>query len=399
MVSPRLAPFGHTVFSEITALAARHGAVDLGQGYPSFEGPAFVKDAAIDAIHRHSNQYPPSKGIEDLRMAIAERWMADTGSTVDPEHEITVTSGCTEALAASFIGLFSPGDEVVLFEPTYDAYPVVCALSGAIPRYVTLRGPEFRIDEADLRAAVGPRTRAILVNTPHNPTGRVLGQEEMEAIAGLCREHDLLAITDEVYERIVYDGTHIRMATLPGMWERTLTLSSIGKSFSLTGWKTGWAIGPSSLTEGVRAAHQFLTFTTPNPMQHGAAAALRAPDGYYSDLREGYRRRRDLLVGELQRIGFGVSVPEGAYYVLADHRPFGFEDDVAFVQHLITEIGVAAIPPSAFYHRSDEGRHLVRFAFCKDDDILRAATARLERLAVAGTADRRQSKRQEEGTT
>jgi aspartate/methionine/tyrosine aminotransferase len=323
-------------------------------------------------------------------VAIADRWLADTGSGVDPDDEVTVTSGCTEALAASFLGVLEPGDEVVLFEPAYDAYPVVCALSGAVPRYVTLHGPDFRIDETELRAAVGPRTRAILVNTPHNPTGRVFGREEMESIAALCRQHDLLAITDEVYERIVYDGTHIRMATLPGMWERTLTLSSIGKSFSLTGWKTGWAIGPRHLTEGVRAAHQFLTFTTPNPMQHGAAAALRAPDAYYSELLGQYRVRRDLLAGELERIGFGVSVPEGAYYVLADHRPFGFSDDRSFVEHLITEIGVAAIPPSAFYHRSDEGRHFVRFAFCKDDDILRAATARLERLAGARSADRRQ---------
>ena len=399
MVATRLAPFGSTVFSEITALARRHRAVDLGQGYPSFEGPEFVKEAAVEAIRRRSNQYPPSIGIEDLRMAIADRWLRDTSMTIDTDRHVTVTSGCTEALAASFVGLLEPGDEVVIFEPAYDAYPVVCALSGAVPRYVTLHGPDFHFDEREVRAAVGSRTRAIVVNTPHNPTGRVFGREEMELVAGLCVEHDLVAITDEVYERIVYDGTHIRMATLPGMWERTLTLSSIGKSFSLTGWKTGWAVGPEALTEGVRAAHQFLTFTTPNPMQHGAAAALRAPDSYYDDLREGYRRRRDLLAGELDRVGFGVSVPEGAYYVLADHRPFGFADDVAFVEHLISEIGVAAIPPSAFYHGSDEGRNLVRFAFCKDDDVLRSAVARLERLAGTSPGKRRESGRRERGTS
>ncbi|MFO7548642.1 MAG: aminotransferase class I/II-fold pyridoxal phosphate-dependent enzyme [Acidimicrobiia bacterium] len=381
MVASRLAPFGSTVFTEISAAAAAHGAVDLGQGYPSWEGPGFVKEAAIAAIRERSNQYPPSNGVPELRRAIAERWFADTGMAIDPEAEVTVTSGCTEALAATFLGLFEPGDEVVLFEPAYDAYPVGCALSGAVPRYVTLRAPDFRFSVAELVAAVGPRTRAILVNTPHNPTGRVLDAAEMEAIAALARAHDLVVITDEVYERIVYEGTHLRMATLPGMWERTLTLSSIGKSFSLTGWKTGWAIGPKPLTAAVRAAHQFLTFTTPNPMQHGAAAALGAPQTYYEDLVDSYRGRRDLLVSGLAELGFELRPPEGSYYVLADHTRFGFEDDGSFVRHLITEIGVAAIPPSSFYHGSDEGFRLVRFAFCKDERVL---TQALERLQVLG---------------
>jgi L-glutamine---4-(methylsulfanyl)-2-oxobutanoate aminotransferase len=381
MVASRLAPFGSTVFTEISAAAAAHGAVDLGQGYPSWEGPGFVKEAAIAAIRERSNQYPPSNGVPELRRAIAERWFADTGMAIDPEAEVTVTSGCTEALAATFLGLFEPGDEVVLFEPAYDAYPVGCALSGAVPRYVTLRAPDFRFSVAELVAAVGPRTRAILVNTPHNPTGRVLDAAEMEAIAALARAHDLVVVTDEVYERIVYEGTHLRMATLPGMWERTLTLSSIGKSFSLTGWKTGWAIGAKPLTAAVRAAHQFLTFTTPNPMQHGAAAALGAPQTYYEDLVDSYRGRRDLLVSGLAELGFELRPPEGSYYVLADHTRFGFEDDGSFVRHLITEIGVAAIPPSSFYHGSDEGFRLVRFAFCKDERVL---TQALERLQVLG---------------
>lgn len=380
MVASRLARFGSTVFTEISALAAAHGAVDLGQGYPGWEGPDFVKEAAITAIRERSNQYPPSKGLPELRLAIAERWLADTGMTIDPEAEVTVTSGCTEALAATFLGLFEPGDEVVLFEPAYDAYPVGCSLSGAVPRYVTLHAPDFRFSVAELVEAVGPRTRAILVNTPHNPTGRVFDAAEMEAIAALARSHDLVVVTDEVYERMVYEGTHLRMATLPGMWERTLTLSSIGKSFSLTGWKTGWAIGPEPLTAAVRAAHQFLTFTTPNPMQHGAAAALGAPPSYYEGLSAGYRARRDLLVSGLAEIGFGVSPPEGAYYVLADHTAFGFADDRAFVRHLIAEVGVAAIPPSTFYHRSDEGSRLVRFAFCKDEPVLEEALGRLRSL-------------------
>lgn len=384
MVASRLASFGNTVFTEISALALEHGAVDLGQGYPSFEGPGFVKRAAIDAIEHASNQYPPSMGVPELREAIAARWRRDTGASLDTATEVTVTSGCTEALAATFLGLFEPGDEVVLFEPAYDAYPAGCALSGAVPVYVTLGAPDFRIPEDALRAAVTDRTRAIVVNTPHNPTGRVLDRSELELVAELCRTHDLVAITDEVYERMVYDGEHLRLATFPGMWERTLTLSSIGKSFSLTGWKTGWAIGPPHLTKAVRAAHQFLTFTTPNPMQHGSAAALAAPDSYYEELVDSYRSRRDLLVEELDRIGFGVRAPEGAYYVLADHRPFGFADDVAFVRHLVADVGVAAIPPSAFYHRSDEGRNLVRFAFCKDEGVLREAVQRLERLSGRG---------------
>lgn len=386
MVSKRLQPFGSTVFTTITAKAREHDAIDLGQGYPSWEGPEFVKRAAANAVWNESNQYPPSMGIPALGKAIARRWLSDTGMELDPVESVTVTSGCTEALAATFLGLFDPGDEVVLFEPAYDAYPVGCALADAVPRYVTLHAPDFTFDERELRSAFTDRTRAIVVNTPHNPTGRVFGEDEMSLIAELAQEHDVTVVTDEVYERMVYDGRHIRMATLPGMWERTLTLSSIGKSFSLTGWKTGWAIGPPHLTSAVRSAHQFLTFTTANPMQHGAAAALAARDEYYDELLDGYRSRRDLLVGGLRSVGFEVSVPAGAYYVLADHTAFGHEDDVAFVHHLIEEVGVAAIPPSAFYHQSDEGRRLVRFAFCKDIEVLEAALERMSSFLSRSTA-------------
>lgn len=381
MVSSRLAPFGSTIFSRITARARDRGAVDLGQGYPSWEGPDFVKQAAIDAILDSSNQYPPSVGLPVLRQAIAERWARDTGFDIDPGSEVTVTSGCTEALAAAFLGLFEPGDEVIIFEPAYDAYPVGAALAGVVVRYVTLHVPAFDFDPDELRTAINPRTKAILINTPNNPTGKVFHRSDLALIAEKAMEHDLVVITDEVYERMVYEGEHVRMATLPGMWDRSLTLSSIGKSFSLTGWKTGWAIGPAHLGAAVRAAHQFLTFTTPNPMQIGAATALRAPDSYYSDLLDSYRRKRDLLAGGLAGLGFGVTVPEGAYYILADHSRFGFADDVAFVDHLIDVIGVAAIPPSFFYHRSDEGKRLVRFAFCKDEAIIEAA---LERLSLLG---------------
>jgi L-glutamine---4-(methylsulfanyl)-2-oxobutanoate aminotransferase len=381
VVSKRLEPFRVSIFSEITAAAHEAGAVDLGQGYPSWEGPGFVKDEAIRALAEESNQYPPYIGLPELRNAVAERWKLDTGVEIDPGASVTVTSGCTEALAATFIGNFDPGEEVILFEPSYDAYPVGCAFSGAVPRFVTLHSPDWSIDPVELRAAFSERTAAVLVNTPHNPTGKMFTAEELQLIAGLAVEFDALVITDEVYERITYARDHIRMATLPGMWDRTLTLSSIAKSFSLTGWKTGWAVGPERLIANVRSAKQFLTFTTPNPMQYGSAVALRAPQSYFDDLRTMYLDKRDRLVDGLAELGFGVSAPEGAYYILADHTGFGLGDDVSFVKHLITEVGVAAIPPSAFYHTSDEGSRLVRFAFCKSDEVLDAALERLSALA------------------
>ncbi len=379
-VAKRLEPFGETIFTTITSLALEHEAINLGQGYPNFDGPEFVKRAAADAMERGENQYPRSFGVPQLVTAIAARFAADTGIAVDPMAHVTVTSGCTEALAASFLGLVEPGDEVVLIEPTYDAYLPDAAMAGAKPRFVTLRPPEFRLDSEELRAAFSPRTRAIVVNTPHNPTGRVFDRGELQVVAELCHEHDAIAITDEVYERMVFDGRHVSLATLDGMWDRTVTLSSLGKSFSLTGWKVGWAIAPGHLTAGVRAAHQFLTFTTASPLQHGAAAALQAPPSYYEELVAAYRARRDLLAAGLRDVGFDVYLPAGTYFMLADHRPFGFDDDVAFVRHLIATTGVAAIPPSAFYHRPADGTTLVRFAFCKDEATLATAIDRLGKL-------------------
>lgn len=379
-VAKRLDAFGETIFTTITALAVEHKAINLGQGFPNFDGPGFVKDAAGEAMAQGENQYPRSFGVGPLVEAIADRFTTDTGLPVDPYAHVTVTSGCTEALASTFLGLIEPGDEVVLIEPTYDAYRPDVALAGAVPRFVTLRAPDFRLEADELRAAFSNRTRAIVVNSPHNPTGRVFTREELESVAALCREYDVIAITDEVYERMVFDGDHISLATLDGMWDRTITLSSLGKSFSLTGWKVGWAIAPEPLTAGVRAAHQFLTFTTASPLQHGAAAALRAPDSYYDELAAAYRSRRDLLVGGLTDLGFEVFTPAGTYFMLADHTSFGFADDVQFVRHLIETTGVAAIPPSAFYHRREDGASLVRFAFCKDEDTLAAAIDRLSKL-------------------
>ena len=376
-VASRLTAFGQTIFSEITALAAEHGAVNLGQGFPNFDGPEFVKEAAVRAIREGANQYAPSAGVAPLATAVAERMSAATGMPIDAEAHVTVTSGCTEALAATFLGLIEPGDEVVLIEPFYDSYPVCAAMASAVPSFVTLRPPGFHLEAADLAAVVGSRTRAVVVNTPHNPTGRVLRDDELEAVATVCRDNDLIAISDEVYEHIVFDRSHRSLATLPGMWERTVTLSSLGKTFSLTGWKVGWAVAPRHLTAGVRAAHQFLTFATATPLQHGAAAALSAPDGYFTELTRAYRRRRDLLCGGLADIGFDVFVPEGTYFALADHTRFGIGDDMAVARFLVEHAGVAVIPPSAFYHDPFDGSDLIRFAFCKDDDTLAEALSRL----------------------
>ncbi len=375
----RLQQFGETVFTGITELARAHGAVDLGQGYPNFDGPDFVKEAAVAAIGAGHNQYARMYGEPILNEAIARRFESDAGIAIDPDSEVTVTSGCTEALASACLGLLEAGDEVIVFEPFYDAYVVDTVLANGVPRYVTLRPPGFRLDPDAVRSVITDRTRAIIVNTPHNPSGRVFDRSELQGIAELCVEHDLIAISDEVYEHMVYEGEHLSLATLPGMWERTVTCSSLGKTFSLTGWKIGWAIAPPRLTDALRAVHQFVTYAISTPLQYGAAAALGAGDDYYGELLAGYAERRELLVAGLTSVGFRLFEPQGAYFVYADHTPFGFADDVSFVEHLIREVGVAAIPPSAFYHRPTDGADFVRFSFCKDVETLESA---LERLGV-----------------
>jgi len=380
-ISHRLAPFGVSIFSEMTALAIEHDAINLGQGFPNWDGVDFVKEAARQSLETGgSDQYPPSHGVPALREAIANRYGPLLGRALDPALEITVTSGCTEALAATFLGLIDPGDEVILIEPFYDAYPVFVAMAGAVPRYVTLRAPDFELDLEELRAAFSPRTKAIVVNNPHNPTGRVFSDDELGAIARLCVEFDVIAITDEVYEEMVYEGTHRRLATYDGMWQRTLTLSSVGKTFSLTGWKVGWGIGPPDLTAGLRSAHQFLTFTTPTPVQHGAVAAMSAPDDFYVSLRSGYLHKRDLLASGLEAVGFEVHRPQGTYFMMAGFSVFDFEDDRSFCRHLVEKARVVAIPPSFFYHRPSDGASLVRFAFCKDEGVLSEALERLQVL-------------------
>jgi len=379
-VSNRLAPFGVTIFTEMTQLALEHDAINLGQGYPNWDGARFVKEAAARSIVEGGHdQYPPSPGIPGLRAAIANRYGPLLGRQLDPGTEVTVTCGCTEGLTAGFLGLINPGDEVVMFEPYYDAYPVNAALSGARARYVSLTPPDFSIDLEELARAFGPRTRAIVVNNPHNPTGRVMTSGELQAIADLCLEHDAIAICDEVYEEMTYDSAHLRLAAIDGMWERTLTLSSLGKTFSLTGWKLGWAIGPAALTAGLRAAHQFLTFTTPTPVQHGAVAAMEAPTSFYDEMRTGYLAKRDLLAAGLQSAGFEPHVPEGTYFMMAGHP--GARDDRRFCRELVERAGVATIPPSVFYSRPELGSGMVRFAFCKDVEMLEEAVERLKRVS------------------
>ncbi len=381
-VSQRLRPFGVTIFTEMTALAVEHQAINLGQGFPDWDGPDFVKEAAARSLAAGggADQYPPSPGIPELRAAVAARYGPALGRDLDPDTEITITSGCTEGLAASFLGLIDPADEVVIIEPFYDSYPVCAALAGATPRYVTLRPPDFRLDPDELRSVMSPHTRAVVVNTPHNPTGRVFTSQELTAVAEACIEYDAIAICDEVYEEMVYESDHLRLATWPGMSERTVTLSSVGKTYSLTGWKVGWAIAPPHITEGVRAAHQYLTFTTPTPVQHGSVAALGAPDTFYAELRGGYQKRRDLLAEGLDQAGFDIYLPEGTYFLMAGYSRLSDMADRDFARWLVEEAGVVVVPPSVFYHTDPAGPPMVRFAFCKGEATLTEAVERLADL-------------------
>jgi len=383
MLSPlarRLEGFGTTIFTEMTRLAIEHGAVNLAQGFPDFDGPEFAKDAAIAAIREGKGQYERMTGIPDMHTALSAKYRRDYGLDYAEGDEWTVTSGATEAIFSAIQGTCGSGDEVVLFEPYYDSYKASVRMAGARPRIVTLYAPDWRFDPEELARAFTPKTRAILVNTPHNPTGKVFSREELETIASLCRERDVLCITDEVYEHLVYEGAHVPMATLPGMRERTITISSFGKTFSLTGWKIGWAGAPAPITAAVRAAHQFVTFATATPLQHAASVALTVGAEYYRLLCDSYRGKRDYLLRELTRIGFSVRPSAGTYFLAADFRPLGFRDDVAFCRMLIEKIGVAAIPPSAFYDHKRHGKSWARFAFCKRDETLETAVARLGRL-------------------
>lgn len=379
-LTSRLAGFGTSIFAEMTQLATAHGAVNLGQGFPDFDGPEWVKEAAIAAIRAGHNQYSRSAGLPELTRAIAGHQRRFYGIDYDPASEVTVFAGATEAIFSTLQALLDEGDEVVVFEPFYDSYAPGIAMAGASLRVVSLRGPGFSFDPAELGAAVNPRTRAVILNSPNNPAGKVFSRGELEAVAALCRERGLVAICDEVYEHIVFDAEHVPLATLPGMRERTVTLSSTGKTFSLTGWKIGWACAPAEISAALRGAHQFVTFTNGTPFQHAMALALGAGDEFYEGLRREYRRRRDRLCDGLREIGFGVLEPAGTYFAQADIRPLGFEDDEAFCRELPARVGVAAIPTTAFYENKGLARHLVRFAFCKADATLDEGLRRLRRL-------------------
>ena len=379
VLSRKLEGFGTTIFSEMTRLAIEHRAINLAQGFPDFDGPEFAKEAAIAAIRAGHGQYARVTGISELHRQLSAKYLRDYGLEYAPDSEITVTSGATEAIFGAIQGICDAGDEVILFEPFYDSYRASVSMAGATARFVTLHSPDWRFDPKELESAFTPKTRAIVLNTPHNPTGKVFSAEELAEIGRLCVEHDVICVTDEVYEHLVYEGRHAPIATLPGMRERTITISSFGKTFSLTGWKIGWAAAPPPLSAAVRAAHQFITFATATPLQYAAAAAFDAPAAYYTELRESYRRKRDFLASALSRLGFQVSPCAGTYFVCAGFSSFGFDDDVAFCRHLTEKVGVAALPPTSFYGKSDEGKRYARFAFCKKDETLAEAVSRLEK--------------------
>ncbi|MEH1054439.1 pyridoxal phosphate-dependent aminotransferase [Micromonospora sp. CPCC 206171] len=399
----RMRPFGTTIFAEMSALAVRTGAVNLGQGFPDSDGPPEMLAAAAEALRGGQNQYPPGPGIPALRRAVADHQRRFHGLEYDPDGEVVVTAGATEAIAASILALCEPGDEVVCFEPYYDSYAASIALAGAVRRPVTLRpgaayaddrlvgragrdDGRYAFDPAALRAAFGPRTRLVLLNSPHNPTGKVFTPDELALVAELCQEHDAYAVTDEVYEHLVFPDAaapHVPLATLPGMRDRTLRISSAGKTFSCTGWKVGWASGPAPLVSAVLRVKQFLTFVNAAPLQPAVAVALALPDAYFIDFQEGMRRRRDQLVAGLTDAGFDVLTPEGTYFVTADVTALGGRDGVEFCRSLPERCGVVAVPTQVFYDDPEAGRRLVRFAFCKRPDVLTEAVTRLRRLKEA----------------
>jgi N-succinyldiaminopimelate aminotransferase len=389
LLNRRLAEFGTTIFAEMSALAARTGAINLGQGFPDTDGPEEVREAAVRALRDgRGNQYPPGPGVPELRTAVAAHQQRRYGLSYDPDTEVLVTAGATEAIAASLLALLEPGDEVVALEPYYDSYAACVAMAGGTRVPVTLRPhtadgrPAFRLDLDELRDAVTDRTRLLLLNTPHNPTGTVLTREELAAVAELAVERDLLVVTDEVYEHLVFDeAEHIPLASFPGMRERTVTIGSAGKTFSFTGWKVGWITAAPALVTAVRSAKQYLTYVASGPFQYAVAEALALPDAYFADYREDMRAKRDLLATGLEEAGFGVYRPAGTYFVTTDIRPLGESDGFAFCRALPERAGVVAVPNAVFYDHREAGAPFVRFAFCKRTSVLQEAVRRLKGLA------------------
>ncbi|PPS69446.1 MULTISPECIES: pyridoxal phosphate-dependent aminotransferase [Streptomyces] len=388
LLNRRLAEFGTTIFAEMSALALSTGAINLGQGFPDTDGPEEIREAAVRALRDgRGNQYPPGPGVPELRTAVTAHQQRRYGLAYDPDTEVLVTAGATEAIAAALLALVEPGDEVIAFEPYYDSYAACIAMAGGRRVPVTLRAQEdegrFRLDLDELRDAVTDRTRLLLINTPHNPTGTVLTREELAAIAELAVERDLLVVTDEVYEHLVFDeAEHVPLATFPGMRERTVTISSSGKTFSFTGWKVGWVTGAPDLVAAVRSAKQYLTYVASGPFQYAVAEALRLPDSYFADFRADMLAKRDLLAGGLERAGFKVFRPAGTYFITTDIRPLGESDGFAFCRALPKRAGVVAIPNAVFYDHREQGAPFVRFAFCKRMGVLEEAAARLKALSA-----------------
>ena len=379
-VARRTVGFTESVIREMTRLCAMHGGINLAQGFPNFPAPSQVKEAAKRAIDADINQYAITWGSKSLRDGLARTYRELYAMEVDPETILTVTCGSTEAMISTLLAICDPGDEVIVLEPFYENYGPDAAISGATPVFVPLRPPSFGFDPDELARAFTPRTKAIIVNTPNNPTGRVFTRAELETIAGLCREHDVIAVTDEIYEHIRYEGEHVPIASLEGMAERTVTISGASKTFSVTGWRVGWIVAAPPLTAAIRKVHDFVTVGAPAPLQEGIAVALELGRDYYRRLATEYRVRRDHLVRVLEAAGLSPNTPQGAYYVLCDIRPFGFEDDVAFADWLVRDVGVAGVPGSSFFSRRELGRHLIRFTFCKTADVLEEAGARLGRV-------------------
>jgi aminotransferase len=378
-ISVKARRFTESVIREMTRLCRIHDAINLAQGFPDFPAPAEIKEAARRAIAEDVNQYAITWGSPSLRAALSETYARRYGMEVDPSREITVTCGSTEAMIASILAVLDPGDELVVFEPFYESYGPDAILVGAVPRFVSLKPPDFGLDPDELAAAFNERTRGIVLNSPNNPTGKVFSREELLAIADLCRKWDVVAFSDEIYEHILYDGaTHVPIATLPGMADRTVTISALSKTYSVTGWRVGWAVASPTLTSGIRKVHDFLTVGAPAPLQEAGTVALALPDDYYRELREAYRARRDLLIAGLKDVGFECTHPRGAYYVLADARSLGVSDDAAFARRLVEEVRVGCVPGSSFFSEPERGRSIVRFSFCKREETLREALHRLE---------------------
>jgi aspartate/methionine/tyrosine aminotransferase len=382
-VSNKSQQFSESVIREMTRLAMEHGAVNLAQGFPDFPAPTEVKEAAVRAIRGDVNQYAITWGARDFRRTIAQRFEKDSGTAIDPEREITVCCGSTEAMIASLLAVVNPGEEVVVFEPFYENYAPDAIICGAVPRFVRLHPPDWKFDPQELAAAFTERTRACILNTPNNPTGKVFTHEELELIATHARRTNAYVLTDEIYQYLVYDGArHVSMATLPGMRERTITINGMSKTYSVTGWRVGYAVAPPEISDAIRKMHDFLTVGAAAPLQEAGVTALQLPDSYYQNLCADYLRRRDRLIGALEEAGFRCFKPSGSYYIMTDISGFGFANDLEFTRHLVKNIGVAVVPGSSFYSDPISGAQQVRFTFCKIDATLDEAARRLRKLKV-----------------